>query len=151
MSAPVSSALMPAIAEAAAPTSRPLRDGLLQTDPPRLLGSVCRACSTRLFPARDFCPSCGSDDVEGGVPLATTGTVYSFTVVRQAPPGRETPYSLAYIDLADGVRVLAQVTGDPDALHIGAPVCLDIRTVARGDGYDLIGYVFVPGIETEVA
>jgi Predicted nucleic-acid-binding protein containing a Zn-ribbon len=142
---------MSAIAETAAPASRPLRDGLLQTDPPRLLGSACRACSTRLFPARDFCPACGSDDIEGGVPLAADGTLYSFTVVRQAPPGRETPYSLAYIDLADGVRVMAQVAGDPDTLHIGMPVRLDIRPVARRDGCDLIGYVFVPTPHSEAA
>ncbi|MBK4720911.1 Zn-ribbon domain-containing OB-fold protein [Azospirillum sp. YIM DDC1] len=151
MSAPMSSQGLSAIAETAAPASRPLRDGLLQTDPPRLLGSACRACSTRLFPARDFCPACGSDDVEGGVPLATAGTVYSFTVVRQAPPGRETPYSLAYIDLADGVRVMAQVTGDPDALRIDMPVQLDIRPVGRRDGCDLIGYVFVPSLLPEAA
>jgi uncharacterized OB-fold protein len=135
---------MTAIANLSETASRPLREGLLQTDPPRLLGSACRDCSTRMFPAREFCPACDSDDVETGVALATTGELYSFTVVRQAPAGRRTPYNLAYVDLEDGVRVMAQVDCDPEAMRIGMPVHLDIRCVGQQDGCDLIGYVFVP-------
>jgi len=135
---------MTAIAKPSEDASRPLREGLLQADPPRLLGSACRACSMRMFPARGFCPACDSDDVETGVALAATGALYSFTVVRQAPGGRPTPYNLAYVDLEDGVRVMAQVECAPEALRIGMPVRLDVRRVGRQDGCDLIGYVFVP-------
>lgn len=124
--------------------SRPIREGLFEFDPPRLIGSVCQDCHIRTFPAREFCPSCGSEHIEAGTSLAATGRLYSFTTVRQAPSGRSTPYNLGYIDLDDNVRVMAQVEGDPGTLHIGMPLRLKLRPVGHQQDFDLIGYVFVP-------
>ncbi|HFJ0421401.1 TPA: Zn-ribbon domain-containing OB-fold protein [Pseudomonas aeruginosa] len=116
-------------------------------DPPSLLGSVCTQCGTRMFPARPFCPACDCTDIESDVELASRGRVYSYTVIHQAPGGRKTPYTLAYVDLNDGVRVMAQVDAPQDMLCIDMPVRLDIRPVAELDGCELIGYVFVPAQE----
>lgn len=124
--------------------SRPIREGLFHVDPPSLLGSACNQCSIRTFPACSFCPACNSDDVEPQVVLASEGKIYSYTVIRQAPGGRKTPYTLAYVDLTDGVRVMAQIDAHIDTLHIDMPVRLDIRPVGEQDGCELIGYVFVP-------
>lgn len=126
------------------PLSRPFREGLFETDPPRLIGSACRACGARAFPARPFCPACDSDQVDGGVQLARTGRLYSFTTIRQAPPGTKVPYNLAYVDLDDGVRVMAQVEGDPGDLRIGMELELGLRPMGQRDGAGLVGYGFVP-------
>jgi uncharacterized OB-fold protein len=124
--------------------SRPIREGLFRIDPPSLFGSACNQCSIRTFPARSFCPACNSDDVSQDVVLADEGTIYSYTVIRQAPGGRKTPYTLAYVDLTDGVRVMAQIDAPIQTLQIGMLVRLDIRPVGEQDGCALIGYVFVP-------
>jgi hypothetical protein len=55
------------------------------------------------------------------------GTVYSFTVTRNAWPGHEdrAPYVCALIDLEEGVRMLANlVNADIAGLRIGMPVRL---------------------------
>ena len=40
------------------------------------------------------------------------GRVASWTVVHQAPPPLKTPYTLATVDLDDGVRLLGAAVGD---------------------------------------
>jgi uncharacterized OB-fold protein len=110
------------------------RPDVFEADPPALLGSACTSCARKAFPPRDVCPSCGA--VDGGEPvrLSTDGVIYSFTVVRQAPPGLETPYVLGYVDLpADEVRVMSRIEGlAPEDVEIGLPV----RLVARADERD---------------
>ena len=135
-------------------TLTPLREGLLQRDPPRLLGSRCGACGTRLFPARTFCPACDSEAPPADVVLAPEGSVFSFTTVRQAPGHRPVPYTLAYVDLDDGVRVLAQLDPAPgdmdDAVHIGQRVRLLLRNVVPPPGEPRLGYAFT-GVMQEAA
>ncbi len=125
-------------------TLTPVRPGILQTDPPRLLGALCQACDTRVFPARDFCPHCDSEAVPSPTALSPTGTVFSYTVVRQAPGARAVPYVLAYVDLDDQVRVLAQVDGEPQAVHIGQRVQLVLRNVVPPPDEPRLGYAFAP-------
>ncbi|WP_180900581.1 Zn-ribbon domain-containing OB-fold protein [Martelella soudanensis] len=129
--------------------TRVMREGLFEVNPPKLIGSRCKTCSVETFPARDFCPACGADEVEAPILLSPDGRVYSFTVIRQAPAGRKTPYSLAYVDLADGVRVLAQVDEDPELLRIGMPVTLKIRKVMQDGEVEVIGYAFEPDKKAE--
>jgi uncharacterized OB-fold protein len=131
--------------EASSGQRRPFRPGLLQLEPPRLLGSRCSACGTATFPARAFCPHCRATAGIEGVPLAADGHIHSFTVVRQAPAGVEVPYVLAQIDLADGVRVMAQVVGaEPDRIALGAPVVLELVPfpAATGEDGQPVGYRF---------
>jgi uncharacterized OB-fold protein len=125
---------------------RPFRPGLLQLEPPRLLGSRCSACGAATFPARAFCPHCRATTGIAGVALAPDGHIHSFTVVRQAPAGVDVPYVLAQIDLTDDVRVLAQVVGaEPEEIVLGAPVRLDLAPFAGsagGQDGELVGYRF---------
>jgi hypothetical protein len=56
------------------------------------------------------------------------GTVYTYTVVRQHghPFFRaRAPYVVAYVDLDEGFRMLAEVVGDPDTVQIGQRVAVD--------------------------
>ena len=127
----------------ATPAPKPIREGLFQHEPPRLLGSTCKDCGTTVFPTKDFCPSCACEGPHEIKPLSATGKVFSYTVVHQAPPGRPTPYVLAYVDLPEQVRVLAQVDHAPDRMSVGMPVRLVLREAAVREGIALIGYAFV--------
>lgn len=122
---------------------QPLRDGLLQLHPPRLLGVLCGKCRTRTFPSRAFCPSCNSTEDLCSVALSPYGVVFSYTIVRQAPGTRPTPYVLAYIDLEDEVRVMAQVEAGREEVHIGMPVELALAAMHSEDGIARLGYKFV--------
>lgn len=85
----------------------------------------CAACGTLRHYPRALCPSCLSDAVEW-LRCSGRGTVYTFTVTyqNQAAGFRdELPYVLAYVELAEGVRMLTNIVGcAPDAVRIGMPV-----------------------------
>ncbi|HEY1972242.1 MAG TPA: OB-fold domain-containing protein [Pseudonocardia sp.] len=111
----------------------PVAEGLFTTDPPQLLGACCRACGRLSFPATSrWCPYCRADAPEVR-PLPTTGTVYSYTIVRVPVPGYTgpTPYGLGLVELA-GIRVASTLVADPlESLSVGATVrfcLLDVGT-----------------------
>jgi hypothetical protein len=125
--------------------ARPFREGLLALDPPRLLGSRCAACGTTAFPPRDFCPACRAAEGLQRIELAANGSVHSFTVVRQAPPGVEVPYVLAWVDLpSDQVRLMSTVVGvAPEEVVLDLPVELEVAPFGTADdGAELMGYRF---------
>jgi uncharacterized OB-fold protein len=131
----------------APPLPRPFREGLLSVEPASLLGSKCAACGTVAFPAREFCAACRSVEGLEEVTLDAAGVVHSFTVVRQAPPGVEVPYVLAWIDLpGDGVRLMATVSGiEPERVELGMPVELELTPFGTADdGAELLGFRFRP-------
>lgn len=89
----------------------------------RLVLPQCRSCGEVIWYPRTFCPSCASRDVEWNE-ISGTGTVYSFTVVERGQ-GRwrdHSPYVLAYVELAEGPRVLTNIYGDAEAVAIGSAV-----------------------------
>jgi len=57
-----------------------------------------------------------------------TGTLWSSTVVRIAVPGRTPPYALAYVDLDDGPRILAEIIGVAERVSIGTRVALSSQS-----------------------
>jgi len=87
-----------------------------------LKGSACLSCRTLTFPAAHICRTCGSGDHEPHT-LATTGVVYSFTTVHISAE-RETPYQIGYVDLEDGLRILAPLRVPVDELQCGLTVSL---------------------------
>ena len=94
-------------------SAEPLRPGLLEWDVHgnvTLLGNRCDGCGTTYFPAHGLCVRCLSAERLRSARLSRQGTVYTFTVVYQSTPEFPTPYVLAYVDLPEGVRVLAQMT-----------------------------------------
>jgi uncharacterized OB-fold protein len=94
-----------------------------------LQGSECSVCGRKFFLRRSLCPGC-TDSTMLDVPLSSKGTLYTFTTVHVSS-ARKTPYSIGYVDLSDGVRVLATIAGDAQALTPDAPVQL----VVTGDGW----------------
>lgn len=95
--------------------------------PPRLLGGFCPDCSRHFFPRPKYCKSCLKPVEE--ISLGSTGTLYSFTVIRTKPPlGLPQPYCVGYIDLAEtDLRIFCLL--DPkaiDQLRVGLPVYLTV-------------------------
>jgi uncharacterized protein len=90
----------------------------------RLLLPRCDDCDTVVWYPRRFCPQCHSRSVSW-FEATGRGTVYSYTVVRQAPGDwkEAVPYVIAYVELDEGPRLLTNVVGcDPDAVEAGRPV-----------------------------
>lgn len=106
-----------------------------------LAGTRCRACGTHFFPRRQICARCLSPDTET-VPLSDHGVLYTYTVVRQSTPEFRTPYVLGYLDLPEGVRVLAPLADvEPDAVGIGMPLLLRVEPVRTdAEGRTIVGY-----------
>ena len=101
-----------------------------------LIGFRCSECGVTVFGPATFCQSCTSFDVEQ-VDLGTSGTLYSYTIIRIPPAGwpGQVPYTLGQVELPSGPQVLAEVIDcEHSDLTIGMPVELAIRAVAPEEG-----------------
>ncbi len=111
---------------------------------PRLIGGRCRKCEALSFPRAAVCTNCLSEDI-ADVELAHEGTLYSYSIVHQAPKGWTVPYALGYIDLPNNVRVLAHLDAPADKLSIDMPMRLAVGLVgADAAGKPLLSYTFTP-------
>jgi uncharacterized protein len=84
----------------------------------------CGECDSLRHPPGPACLSCGATRNQGFVVAAGTGTVYSYVVHHHPPvPGKRLPIVIALVELTEGVRVMAELTGtEPDQVQIGMPV-----------------------------
>ena len=90
----------------------------------RLELPVCDRCGRHIWYPRSFCPVCGGGEVTWTT-LSGRGTVYARTILHKAmgPWGAATPFVIAYVELAEGPRVLTNVvTDDPTSVAIGTEV-----------------------------
>lgn len=114
-----------------------LREGKLKLQ-------ACADCGKIRHYPRPVCPYCHSMSVRWTDALGT-GTVHSWTIAHHAfHPGYkgELPYTLVTVDLAEGVRMQAQLRGvETGALKIGLPVRIAFEVATR----DLTLPVFVAG------
>lgn len=91
---------------------------------PVVTGTSCLRCGARFpFEPRE-CRACRGELVV--TEFGPEGTVWAGTVVRIGAAGRATAYALAYVDLADGPRVLAHVetSGPPRRIPAGRQALL---------------------------
>jgi uncharacterized OB-fold protein len=116
----------------------------------QLTGRRCGACDEVLFGRLDrFCPACGEQALSD-VAFAGHGTVWSYTVLRNPPPGSrraddpELPCPLALIELDDAaLRVSAPLAVPVERLRIGLTVRLDPRRLyVDDDGAQVFGIRF---------
>jgi uncharacterized OB-fold protein/acyl dehydratase len=92
----------------------------------RLLIQRCAACAQLRHPPAPCCPTCRSFDWDT-VEASGRAVVHSF-VVNHHPrtPGFDYPHVVVLVELAEGVRLIANVTGvQPDEVRIGQAVELD--------------------------
>ncbi len=115
---------------------------------PRLLGSQCSACGESFFPRREICAACLADSLEP-VELGPRGTLYTFTWVHlplfgalRADAGA---YGVGQVDLAEGPRVQAVLSGERDEFSIGMEVALELETLRKTDeGDEVVIFRFAP-------
>lgn len=108
----------------------------------RLVLPRCDSCGHVIWYPRQFCPTCHTTGVTW-FEASGRGTVYSFTVARQAfgEWKDHVPYVIAYVELDEGPRVLTNVVGcDPEQVAIGDRVELVVDRSPEGAGI----YRFAP-------
>ncbi|WP_420637970.1 Zn-ribbon domain-containing OB-fold protein [Candidatus Poriferisocius sp.] len=88
-----------------------------------LVGSRCHRCGHPMATSPPRCPVCGHE-VMAPADFGPAATVFSSTVLRIPVPGRPPPFTLAYVDVDDGPRILAHVHGPDEALVPGCRVRL---------------------------
>jgi len=151
-SAPSASVASPAGAGPA-----PVVQGLFtgQGDGTRLLASRCRGCGSVYFPRALSCrhPRCADKQLQD-TELGPQGTLYSHTVQAYRPPplfqmDNWAPYPIGLIDLPEGLRVLAMITGCASSqLRIGMPMTLCTRVLfVDTQGCEVLTYAYEPSPE----
>ncbi len=94
----------------------------------------CDACATVIWYPRHHCPACGGARISW-FQASGEGTIYSFTIVHKGIGewASFVPYVLAYVELAEGPRVLTNiVTDSPSVLRIGDRVRTAIEPTSQG-------------------
>lgn len=99
----------------------------------RLTATSCRGCGRISFPPKPVCRSCWSKDIAWR-DLVPRGMLYSFTVNHVAPRAfrHEAPYTVALVDLEDGIRLMCGMVGFPGLPDIGGAV--DMVVLSYDDG-----------------
>lgn len=108
-----------------------------------LLGRKCKDCGEYYFGAPRFCLKCTSAQLES-VELSRAGTLDTYTIVHQAPPGwpGPVPYILGVVRLPEGPRVTAEIVDCPqEAVKVGMPLELTLRVGGKDkDGNEIVVY-----------
>ncbi|WP_354379029.1 bifunctional MaoC family dehydratase N-terminal/OB-fold nucleic acid binding domain-containing protein [Streptomyces sp. PvR034] len=96
----------------------------------RLLIQRCASCAALRFPWLPGCNDCAGLDWDT-VEASGAGTVFSYVVMHHPPfPAFDPPYAVAVVELAEGVRMVSNITGVPyDKVRIGMPVQLEFLRV----------------------
>jgi uncharacterized protein len=98
-----------------------------------LAGRRCAECGRIAIVGGKACPFCGG---EGGIDVALSGrgALVSWTVIRVAPAryAAEAPYTVGLVELAEGPRLTARITGDPERLTAGESLTLGSVDAMRG-------------------
>ena len=116
--------------------------------PPRLLGSRCRSCDEVFYPRRRICARCLARDTED-LELSTRGSLYTYTYVhfplfnsRRADHGG---YGVGQVDLPEGPRVQAVLSGGPGDFRVGMEMVIELETLRENEaGQDVVVYRFRP-------
>lgn len=107
---------------------KPFFEGLQQN---RLLIPYCRSCGKPHFYPRSACPHCWSEQEYDWREAEGTGRIHTFTIVRSNPPPAFVPmlpFSVAIIELDEGVRLLSNVVGEYEDMAIGDKVQVEFAT-----------------------
>jgi uncharacterized OB-fold protein len=99
-----------------------------------LLLQRCPKCETFQHKPRGICAACLSPDLEH-VASSGRGHVHSFTTIarNRLPAFKEAcPYVVAFVELEEGPRLMANVVGvPPEQVEIGLPV--EVEFVSAGE------------------
>ncbi len=94
----------------------------------KLLGLKCMNCGAYVVPPKKVCVECRGENFDI-VELSGKGRIQTFTVIRVAPEGFQTPYIVCMVELDDGPWMMGNLVGvDAD----NAPIELIGRKVKLG-------------------
>ena len=116
-----------------------------------LMGSKCRECGEVFLGKVAACQQCQSEDVES-IHLSDHGTLYSYTVVRNRPPGDYKgpdnpfiPFPVGLVELPEGIRILSVLDSETENIQIETKVDLSIQVLyVDEEGRKIITYKFKP-------
>lgn len=91
-----------------------------------LVGSRCPRCGHLQLGKRAMCSACPSTEVDN-VNLGSEGTLYSWTTMHVGP---RAPQTFAWVDLLDGVRILAILD---DSVH--PRIGMELRLSVTADSW----------------
>lgn len=120
------------------------------SDDPYLEGQKCGGCGAIFLGERENCSSCGARGQLAPTRLASTGKLYSFSIVHRSFPGIEVPYISAIVDLDGGGTIkgnLIDIEPDPANIKFDMPVDIvfaDALGRKDRDGNSYISYFFKP-------
>jgi uncharacterized OB-fold protein len=124
----------------------PLVDYLVLDDEPHLVANECTSCGARYFDRRNACAGCFGTEFRT-VPVASSGTVRTFTIVSLAAPGIPVPYVSAVVD-CDGTSVRGNLINvEPDPVHVSTGMKVRLATYSLGtddNGVEAVGFGFEP-------
>jgi uncharacterized OB-fold protein len=124
----------------------PLVEYLVLGDQPHLEAQECTSCGARFFDRRNACAACFASDFRT-VPVATEGTVETFTIVAHAAPGIPVPFVAAVVD-CDGTAVRTNIINtEPDPEHVSTGMKVRLATYSLGsddNGVEAIGFGYEP-------
>jgi uncharacterized OB-fold protein len=110
-----------------------------------LVAQECAGCGALHLDRRERCGHCGCIRLSAR-PLASAGTIRTFTVVHRSVPGVEVPFTSVVVDLEGGGTVrgtLVDPLPDPSVIAAGDKVRLVERRVgADADGTEAVAYAF---------
>lgn len=91
----------------------------------KLMLQRCPDCNEYQFFPQSYCRRCLSENLEWKE-SSGKGKVYTYTVVHRPPSAKfqdETPYTVALIELDEGVRMMSNIVGvSPDEVRVGMNV-----------------------------
>ena len=112
-----------------------------------LLGSQCSECGAYFFGAPQFCVRCTSGSLKP-MELSKEGKLYTYTIVRQAPPGwqGQVPYILGSVGLPEGPHITSEIVDCPeDKVKIGMALEVVFRVGGKmADGSEIVVYKWRP-------
>ena len=125
----------------------PFEEGLfLEADGGALLASKCKSCGIVFFPKRKVCIECSDQDMEE-IHLKDGAKLYTYTNVQMPAHKYKPPFSIAWVEFPENVRVMSQVKGgEQQDLKIGMDMKLIIDTLWKEEGKEVIGYKFEPAV-----
>jgi uncharacterized OB-fold protein len=100
----------------------------------RLLLLRCDDCGAVIWYPRGVCPDCHGRSTTW-FEASGDAIVYSSTVTRRSQGGWRdaAPYVLAYVELAEGPRIMTNIVDcDPDDVHIGQAVTVVFHDTGEG-------------------
>lgn len=120
---------------------------------PYIEGYRCTACGAVVAEQTICCRRCSARVAPEPFRAASSGRLYSWSVVERSFPGVAVPFVSAIVDLDDGLTIKGTLLDTPfDAIRAGMPVALvfdDAGGARAEDGAAYVGFHFTPAKETK--